>query len=103
MKPRPISASIYAKLCEVIPGGVNSPVRACKGLDVTPLVAESGAGDLIYDVDGNSYIDYCGSWGALLHGHAHPQIIAAAIERTKKGTTFGVTTPIEEQLARKII
>lgn len=103
MKPRPISESIYTQLCEVIPGGVNSPVRAFKGLDTTPLVAEKGEGDLIYDVDGNSYIDYCCSWGALLHGHAHPKIISAAIERTKLGTSFGVTTPIEEQLARKII
>jgi glutamate-1-semialdehyde 2,1-aminomutase len=103
MKPRPISESIYSQLCEVIPGGVNSPVRAFKGLDATPLVAEKGVGDLIYDVDGNSYIDFCGSWGALLHGHAHPYIIDAAIERTRKGTSFGITTPIEEQLARKII
>lgn len=103
MKPRPVSDSIYAKLCEVIPGGVNSPVRACKGLDVTPLVAEKGVGDLIYDVDGNAYIDYCGSWGALLFGHAHQEVITPAIERMKKGTTFGITTPIEEQLARKVI
>lgn len=103
MIPRPISESIYSRLCEVIPGGVNSPVRACKALGVTPLVAEKGVGDLIYDVDGNSYIDYCGSWGALLHGHAHPEVIAPSIERMKKGTTFGITTPIEEQLARKVI
>ncbi len=103
MKQRPISASIYAQLCEVIPGGVNSPVRACKGMGVLPLVAEKGVGDLLYDVDDNHYIDYCGSWGALLHGHAHPVIISAATERMKKGSSFGVTTPIEEQLARMII
>jgi len=103
IKPRPISDSVYAQLCEVIPGGVNSPVRSFKGLDMTPLVAERGAGDMVYDVDGNGYIDYCMSWGALLFGHAHPDVIAPTIERMKKGTSFGITTPIEEQLARKVI
>lgn len=103
LKPRPISRSVYSQLSEIIPGGVNSPVRACKGLGITPLVAEKGEGDLIFDVDGNAYIDYCCSWGALLHGHAHPEVISSAIERMKKGSTFGITTPIEEQLARKVI
>lgn len=86
----------------MIPGGVNSPVRAFYDLDITPLVVESGQGSLITDVDGNSYIDYCMSWGALIHGHCHPQIVDAAISRLKKGSSFGATTEIEEKLARKI-
>ncbi len=99
---RPLSKSCYDKLSTVIPGGVNSPVRAFYDLDITPLVAESGAGSQITDLDGNSYIDYCMSWGALIHGHSHPQVLKATIERLKKGSSFGATTEIEEQLARKI-
>ncbi len=97
------SSDIYKRLCEVIPGGVNSPVRACKGLIDPPLVAARGVGDLLYDADGNSYIDYCGSWGALLHGHAHPTILDAVTKRMMMGTSFGVTTEVEEILARLII
>ncbi len=69
---------------------------------MVPIVAESGKGAYVYDVDGNSFIDYCMSWGPLIHGHAHPKIIDACIERVKKGTSFGLTTPIEETLARLI-
>jgi len=100
---RPKSKQCYQELCEVIPGGVNSPVRAFKGLGISPLVVERGAGDQIYDVDGNAYIDYCGSWGPLIHGHAHPEIVAAAQKRLAMGSTFGITTAIEEQLAREVV
>lgn len=96
------SQEIYDRLCQVIPGGVNSPVRSCKNLLPQPVVAESGACDMLYDVDGNGYIDYCGSWGALIHGHAHPRILEAVSRRMLKGTTFGLTTEIEEKLARKV-
>lgn len=96
------SEELYLKLCEVIPGGVNSPVRAGKKTGQTPLVAESALGDTLYDVDGHAYIDYCGSWGALIHGHAHPKIVDAAYARMAKGSSFGITTSIEEQLARKV-
>ncbi len=99
---RPNSQKCFEKLCEVIPGGVNSPVRAFYDLGITPLVAESGAGSRVTDVDGNSYVDYCMSWGALIHGHAHPQITEATIARLKKGSSFGLTCGIEEKLARKI-
>jgi glutamate-1-semialdehyde 2,1-aminomutase len=81
---------------------VNSPARSFKGLDMQPLVVESGAADLIKDADGYSYIDFCGSWGALIHGHAHPQMLRAIFERMQKGTSFGITTAIEGQLAEKI-
>lgn len=97
------SKRVYEELCQVIPGGVNSPARAFTAVDQFPIVAESGARDKIFDVDGNGYIDYCGSWGALIHGHAHPVIMKAVQERISKGTSFGVTTPIEEALAKKIV
>lgn len=100
---RPKSQDCFGRLCEIIPGGVNSPVRSFKGLDIPPLVIESAAGDLIYDVDGNSYIDYCGSWGPLIHGHAHPLILNAAYKRMMMGTTFGISSTIEEKLARKVV
>lgn len=99
---RPLSKKCYEKLCEVIPGGVNSPVRAFFDLDIAPLVVESGSGSTICDLDGFSYIDFCNSWGALIHGHSHPQVMEAAIERLKLGSSFGATTAIEEKLARKI-
>lgn len=102
MKIRAKSKDIYEKLCSVIPGGVNSPVRSCVAMKQTPLVAERAAEDLIYDVDGNAYIDYCGSWGALIHGHAHPSVLEAAVQRMHKGSSFGVTTPIEGELASKV-
>lgn len=97
------SHKLYEKLCEAIPGGVNSPVRACKGLLDVPFIAHRGEGDKIYDVNGSEFIDYCGSWGSLIHGHAHPQILEAVIKRISLGTSFGASTEIEEQLANQII
>ncbi len=103
MRARPKSLEIYERLCEVIPGGVNSPVRSCKNMNQPPLVAERGLKDLIYDADGHTYIDYCGSWGTLIHGHSHPQIVHAAQSRLAMGSSFGITTKIEEELARYIV
>jgi glutamate-1-semialdehyde 2,1-aminomutase len=100
---RPKSLRCYERSCEVVPGGVNSPVRSFKGLDINPIVIEEGLGDQIYDLDGHSYVDYCGSWGPLIHGHAHPEIVAAAQHRVAKGMTFGIATAVEEKLARTII
>lgn len=97
------SKEIYAKLCEVIPGGVNSPVRAFKGLNMSPLVIDRACADTIYDVDGNEFIDYCGSWGPLIHGHTHPAILQAASLQMCQGTTFGITTEIEGKLARQVV
>lgn len=93
----------FEKLCEVIPGGVNSPVRSCKAMGQLPLIAERGERDLVYDVDGNCYIDYCGSWGPLIHGHCHPEILSHVQKRMAMGTSFGMTTAIEERLAREIV
>lgn len=101
-KQRPISEQIYSQLCKVIPGGVNSPVRACTDMGQVPLVADSAFEDLVVDCDGHAYIDYCGSWGALIHGHACKAILDKAYERMQKGTTFGMTSRIEEALAKKV-
>lgn len=100
---RPKSEKIYRELCDLLPGGVNSPIRAFKAVNQLPMVASYGIEDQIYDEDGNGYIDYCGSFGALIHGHAHPAIVEAIQDSARKGTTFGVTTAIEGQLAEKII
>lgn len=100
---RPISEAIFARSKKVIPGGVNSPVRSFSGLAQTPLVIESGYLDRIIDEDGYSYIDFCCSWGALLHGHAHPVIVEGAQKRCAMGSSFGITTEIEAKLAKKII
>jgi glutamate-1-semialdehyde 2,1-aminomutase len=96
------SQAIYEKLCEVIPGGVNSPARACTGMGQNPLIVESGAKDCIYDVDGKRFVDYCCSWGALIHGHCHPEIMKEVRKRMAMGTSFGISTSVEEKLARRI-
>lgn len=102
MLKRPKSQELYERLCRVIPAGVNSPVRSFKNLGQMPMVVDRGSKDRIYDVDGHSYVDYCLSWGPLIHGHAHPEIVESVHDRILKGTTFGITTEVEELLARKI-
>ncbi|MDJ0651424.1 MAG: glutamate-1-semialdehyde 2,1-aminomutase [Simkaniaceae bacterium] len=94
---------IFEKSKKVIPGGVNSPVRAFTGLGIDPMIVKEGKGDLITDVDGQSFIDYCMSWGALLHGHAQEEVTQRVIERTKLGTSFGITTEEEQKLAEELI
>lgn len=96
------SQEIFHQSCEVIAGGVNSPVRAFIGLGVDPLIAQKGKGDTVWDADGQTFIDYCMSWGALLHGHAPPSVVEKATARLQEGSSFGIATEIEEQLARKI-
>lgn len=97
------SEEIYTRACNVIPGGVNSPVRSFRHLRMTPLIVESGAGDKLRDVDGNEYIDYCCSWGSLILGHAHPQIVQGVCEQVAKGSSFGIATEIEMRIASKIV
>lgn len=96
------SSEIYRQLCTILPGGVNSPVRAFKNVKQHPMVVERGEGDTLYDVDGNTFIDFCNSWGALIHGHAHPVVVEAAYKRMALGSSFGITTEVELKLARKI-
>lgn len=95
--------AIYKKSCAVIPGGVNSPVRAFKGLNMTPMIVESGHRSLIRDVDGRQYIDYCMGWGSLILGHAQEEVCKAAIEQVQKGSSFGIATEAEELLGSKIV
>ena len=100
---RPRSEEIYKKACTLIPGGVNSPVRSFKSLGMSPpMIAESGSGAVVRDADGNDYIDYCMSWGSLILGHAHPDIVEAAIAQMRRGTSFGIATQLEVEMAEKI-
>ena len=100
---RPHCRAAFSKLCEVIPGGVGSPTRAFNSVDEEPIVVARGEADELLDVDGNRFIDFHCSWGALIHGHAHPSIVEAVQRRAASGTSFGMSCEIEEQLARKIV
>ena len=97
------SSSLFADAEKVIPGGVNSPVRAFKGVGGTPIFAKSAKGAYLYDEDGNRLIDYINSWGPMILGHAHPPVINAIIERAKLGTSFGMPTELETKIAELAI
>jgi glutamate-1-semialdehyde 2,1-aminomutase len=97
------SARAFAEACRVLPGGVNSPVRAFGGVDTGPVFVASAEGSKIFDIDGNEYIDYVGSWGPMIVGHAHPKVIEAVESAARKGTSFGAPTLAETALAKKII
>jgi len=88
---------------KLIPGGVNSPVRACKSVGSEPVFIDRADGCMIYDADGNGYIDYIGSWGPMILGHRHPAVVEAVISALKKGTSFGAPTEPEIRLAEMII
>lgn len=103
MLRRPLSEQFFQQMNRVIPGGVNSPVRTCSHVGQLPMVIDHAIEDIVVDVDGNHYVDYCGSWGALIHGHANPSILAAVKTRLEKGTSFGITTPIEGELAQEVV
>ncbi len=94
--------STFQQLSHTIPGGVSSPVRAFSSLGMTPLVVDRGEGDQIVDVDGNIFIDYCGSWGASILGHAPPSLVQAVSSQLLRGSSFGITTPLEGALAEEI-
>ena len=96
---RMISKKIFEKSRQVIPGGVNSPVRSFPGLGISPLVVKSGNGAMITDHDGFQYIDYCMSWGPLILGHRHPTVMGAVQKQLEKGTTFGLVTEEELEIA----
>src|SRR5258707_3486820 len=93
------SALLYARALQRLPGGVNSPVRAMRAIGRDPLFIDRADGAEIFDVDGNRYVDYVCSWGPLIHGHAHPEILAAITEAASRGTTFGAPTQAEIDLA----
>ncbi len=96
------SIALYRKALGLIPGGVNSPVRAFKAIGIPPTFIESAKGSKIRDVDGNEYIDYIGSWGPMILGHAHPKVVAALKKTAPKGTSFGGPTPLEVELAARV-
>ncbi|MBI4948918.1 MAG: aminotransferase class III-fold pyridoxal phosphate-dependent enzyme, partial [Deltaproteobacteria bacterium] len=93
------SAKLLKSAVKVIPGGVNSPVRAFKAVGGGPLFISRAKGSKIYDADGNEYIDYIGSWGPMILGHAHPKVTAALKKALDKGTSYGAPTELEVTLA----
>ena len=96
------SAALYRRALEVMPGGVNSPVRAMGAIGRDPVFIARGEGAEVVDVDGNRYIDYVCSWGPLIHGHAHPDVLAAITEAAARGTSFGAPTAGEVELAAEV-
>jgi glutamate-1-semialdehyde 2,1-aminomutase len=97
------SQSLYERALQIIPGGVNSPVRACKSVGADPLFIDRADGCLIYDADGNRFIDYIGSWGPMILGHRHPAVVEAINAVLGRGTSFGAPTDLEIQLAEMVI
>ena len=96
------SENLYSAARELIPGGVNSPVRAFTGVGGTPLFIEKADGAYLYDVDGKAYIDYVGSWGPMVLGHNHPAIRNAVIEAAERGLSFGAPTEMEVKMAQLV-
>src|SRR6202008_1883801 len=97
------SEQLFARAVELMPGGVNSPVRAFRGVGGTPRFIQSASGATITDVDGRTYIDYVGSWGPMILGHADEEVVAAVQEVAAKGTSFGAPSQLEVDLAQEVI
>lgn len=97
------SLLLYEEACQSLVGGVNSNARAFKKVQLPPLIAKAASCDLLYDADDRKYIDYCNSWGALILGHGHPDVVAAACGQTVRGASFGLTFEGEGQLSSQII
>lgn len=93
------SSELFIEAAKVIPGGVNSPVRAFKAVGGTPIFVKEAKGAYLYDEDGNRLIDYINSWGPMLLGHAYEPVVSAVIEKAKKGTSFGMPTALETEIA----
>ena len=96
------SAALYRRALEVMPGGVSSPVRAMRAIGRDPVFLARGEGAEVVDVDGNRYVDYVCSWGPLIHGHAHPEVLEVIAEAATRGTSFGAPTPGEVELASEV-
>ena len=103
MKKFTNSIDAYKEALELLPGGVNSPVRAFKSVGLSPIFMESGKGAILTDIDGNEYIDYVLSWGPLILGHADDQVVESLKKVAEKGTSFGAPTTVENQLAKLVI
>ena len=102
MKAPEKSFRLYTRAVQSIPGGVNSPVRACKSVGADPLFIQSAYNAVIRDADGNRYIDYIGSWGPMILGHRHPSVVAAIQKALERGTSFGAPTDLEIELAEMV-
>ncbi|RAR40776.1 glutamate-1-semialdehyde 2,1-aminomutase [Paenibacillus sp. MDMC362] len=102
LRKEDLSRSAFEEAKLYIPGGVNSPVRAFKSVGLTPIYVDRGEGSRVYDIDGNSFIDYVGSWGPLIMGHAHPEVVEALQETAAKGTSFGAPTLLETKMAKLV-
>src|SRR6185437_3882856 len=99
----PRSAGLYERACRVIPGGVNSPVRAFRAVGGHPLFVARGSGQFLVDADGREYLDLVGSWGPLILGHAHPAVLEAVSAAVRNGTTYGAPCAAEVELAERIV
>src|SRR6266478_1663573 len=97
------SRALQQRAERVIPGGVDSPARAFKSVGGDPPIIVRGSGSRMWDADGNEYIDYVGSWGPLILGHAHPEVVAAIERATRDGVSFGASTPSEAELAELVV
>lgn len=97
------SSALFKEAKTVIPGGVNSPVRAFKGVGGTPIFIERAKGAYLYDADGNDYVDYINSWGPMILGHTHPQVTEALISQVEKGTSYGTPTELETEIAKLVV
>src|SRR5688572_554014 len=93
---------LHARAARVIPGGVNSPVRAFKSVECDPPMIVRGQGARMWDADGNQYIDYVGSWGPLILGHSAPEVVEAITRAAREGASFGASTPAEAELAELV-
>jgi glutamate-1-semialdehyde 2,1-aminomutase len=96
------SHDLFVAAQQHIPGGVNSPVRAFRGVGGEPVFFDRAQGPYVYDVDGRRYLDYVGSWGPMILGHAHPEVLAAVAETAAKGLSFGAPTPLETRMAERV-
>jgi glutamate-1-semialdehyde 2,1-aminomutase len=98
-----VSGELFEKACKYIPGGVNSPVRACRSVGCDPVFITRAEGASVFDADGNEYVDFVCSWGPMIMGHAHPDIVAAVQTAAGNGTSFGAPTPSEIELASMVV
>ena len=99
----PKSAAAFDRACQLMPGGVNSPARAFGAVGGSPLFIDRAEGPYLYDIDGRRYVDYIGSWGPMILGHAHPQVLEAITKAVAAGTSYGAPTEAESRLAQQII
>jgi glutamate-1-semialdehyde 2,1-aminomutase len=101
-RARQRSIEAFRKANQYLPGGVNSPVRAFRAVETDPVFIARGEGSRVFDIDGNEYIDYLGSWGPLILGHAHPAVVEAIQETAQRGTSFGAPTELETEMAQLV-